>query len=141
MHLLVLSAFRPSPRRHGRVRVHCVSMHLLVLSAFRRGEAPTSTWATAVSMHLLVLSAFRLEVSAREKASQQESQCTFWCSVLSDLKRLSCYLTLQASQCTFWCSVLSDPVEMASCRRGVHVSMHLLVLSAFRRRFWTERQR
>ena len=37
------------------------------------------------------------------------------------------------SQCTFWCSVLSDaPVSVAMLGLGLAVSMHLLVLSAFR---------
>ena len=37
------------------------------------------------------------------------------------------------SQCTFWCSVLSDVVESLLHLHGRIVSMHLLVLSAFRR--------
>ena len=37
------------------------------------------------------------------------SQCTFWCSVLSDLQRRSYGdRRVGGSQCTFWCSVLSD---------------------------------
>ena len=37
------------------------------------------------------------------------SQCTFWCSVLSDLvSETMASMTNGASQCTFWCSVLSD---------------------------------
>ena len=86
------------------------------------------------------------------------SQCTFWCSVLSDPEDGDflddSYQT--KSQCTFWCSVLSDSAHPcggvifaclnapsgAQCfptrilrRRGLcglSVSMHLLVLSAFR---------
>ena len=85
------------------------------------------------------------------------SQCTFWCSVLSDcvwympstgeLKGLNapsgaqCFPTrtppssgawLERSQCTFWCSVLSD-IHAATGELPLFVvSMHLLVLSAFR---------
>ena len=60
-------------------------------------------------MHLLVLSAFR------------------------PFKQVVTNDTALSSQCTFWCSVLSD-----RCGSGVNVhvltvSMHLLVLSAFRR--------
>ena len=57
-------------------------------------------------MHLLVLSAFRLDYI------KNDTQFAI------------------GSQCTFWCSVLSDP---DCCRGGrrVSVSMHLLVLSAF----------
>ena len=89
------------------------------------------------------------------------SQCTFWCSVLSDTSKQVCGLwpfaaglnapsgaqyfpTLNElidpdftvmSQCTFWCSVLSDGrTPNAPRRRSYLVSMHLLVLSAFRRR-------
>ena len=84
-----------------------VSMHLLVLSAFRPGWLPGQTFGPGlVSMHLLVLSAFRHE--------QIDSE-----------------MDILRSQCTFWCSVLSDIVSAASPRRS-HVSMHLLVLSAFR---------
>ena len=141
-----------------------------------------------VSMHLLVLSAFRPR-SIVQVQSKLLSQCTFWCSVLSDERHLPCgrlkvspslnapsgaqcfptrRLTRrrrarQRSQCTFWCSVLSDkdflcmtkmtywslnapsgaqcfPTGCGGGRRGRSpVSMHLLVLSAFRleRMPWT----
>ena len=110
------------------------------------------------------------------------SQCTFWCSVLSDRGSGAHRAVPRLSQCTFWCSVLSDlPAHTtrrrftkrlnapfgaqcfptckmrlkegswttrlnapfgAQCfptvsgrppRRRRRVSMHLLVLSAFRR--------
>ena len=40
----------------------------------------------------------------------KKSQCTFWCSVLSDgpYTRGFGFEFYQESQCTFWCSVLSD---------------------------------
>ena len=83
MHLLVLSAFRP-PHDNQNHAHHAVSMHLLVLSAFRpRGDQAT---------HILLY----------------ESQCTFWCSVLSDAKGGMMLPRSKQSQCTFWCSVLSD---------------------------------
>ena len=84
MHLLVLSAFRP---RVGGVtyRPGLVSMHLLVLSAFRRNRPPTRRTArSSVSMHLLVLSAFRHGPEKAHRRRACGSQCTFWCSVLSD---------------------------------------------------------
>ena len=61
------------------------------------------------------------------------SQCTFWCLVLSDSSSRGPYASVCGSQCTFWCSVLSDMEGHCggSCR-GFGVSMHLLVLSAFR---------
>ena len=110
-----------------------VSMHLLVLSAFRRRVQFVSKQVRIVSMHLLVLSAFRLTDAISAKSELSMSQCTFWCSVLSDqvaaeladggghvsmhLLVLSAFRLEQArrvvfrdvlSQCTFWCSVLSD---------------------------------
>ena len=99
---------------------------------------PTSGRATVrlphtVSMHLLVLSAFRLGGVERRVALSQGSQCTFWCSVLSDKRtRRSCHFCGLPSQCTFWCSVLSDGCRSRAGPRRFGVSMHLLVLSAFR---------
>ena len=58
-------------------------MHLLVLSAFRQDGVMSPTQSYGVSMHLLVLSAFRLEAE-QDIWSTFLSQCTFWCSVLSD---------------------------------------------------------
>ena len=93
-------------------------------------------WQTqilSVSMHLLVLSAFRLHGHSRADDQDGGSQCTFWCSVLSDGKGSSIYLYgIRGSQCTFWCSVLSDLKRSRSRLEGRSVSMHLLVLSAFR---------
>ena len=109
-------------------------------------------------MHLLVLSAFR-QVKLDESKSIIQSQCTFWCSVLSDLSRKESQMDFQKSlnapfgaqcfptrdvdpsdahraglnapfgaQCfptsRQWCASASPP----------RVSMHLLVLSAFRLR-------
>ena len=87
-----------------------------------------------------------------------QSQCTFWCSVLSDPFQRKGYGALQIfglnapfgaqcfptridasrqraydlSQCTFWCSVLSDLNVKMNEIMPYYVSMHLLVLSAFR---------
>ena len=83
------------------------------------------------------------------------SQCTFWCSVLSDKNTkphkkpsnslnapsgAQCFPTFRGtlripstgSQCAFWCSVLSDGLLRQAVDAGWRVSMHLLVLSAFR---------
>ena len=60
-------------------------------------------------MHLLVLSAFRPDRLPRRRIQFEKSQCTFWCSVLSDWTRLPWRSSARVgSQCTFWCSVLSD---------------------------------
>ena len=61
-----------------------------------------------VSMHLLVLSAFRLSLTNGLRATACLSQCTFWCSVLSDSGVYCANTGIHVSQCTFWCSVLSD---------------------------------
>ena len=63
-----------------------------------------------VSMHLLVLSAFRPYIYHTQANKKGKSQCTFWCSVLSDVRRRRVSLMEKL------------------------VSMHLLVLSAFRLR-------
>ena len=85
-------------------------------------------------MHLLVLSAFRQAIELAKKMSEDnKSQCTFWCSVLSDwLYGCLIIFGVFLSQCTFWCSVLSDLARWPRRRSGLRVSMHLLVLSAFR---------
>ena len=106
-------------------------------------------------MHLLVLSAFRPR-PVDYYTFLDRSQCTFWCSVLSDCSdnafmarsiQVSMHLLVLSafrlgfdaetahraieSQCTFWCSVLSDP-PLPHRGAVTRVSMHLLVLSAFR---------
>ena len=182
MHLLVLSAFRLVGTVSEDIWVRNVSMHLLVLSAFRHKAIRTAADDFSVSMHLLVLSAFRRLTPKLQLLPSPRSQCTFWCSVLSDGKvsiravyprhglnapfgaqcfptreRLpgtgypvfclnapfgaQCFPTRSTycstvpsllSQCTFWCSVLSDVSERVAEKLPLNVSMHLLVLSAFR---------
>ena len=80
-----------------------VSMHLLVLSAFRPGNVGQDPEIRyTVSMHLLVLSAFRHTNKEIIDAVKLEFQCTFWCSVLSDLKRVLSFIWIFLFQCTFW---------------------------------------
>ena len=110
-----------------------------------------------VSMHLLVLSAFRpkssnITCSGRCLNAPSGAQC-FPTGRKESLghfdKRLNapsgaqCFPTMDGevkepkefvSQCTFWCSVLSDR-HLQPDGRASRVSMHLLVLSAFR--LWT----
>ena len=89
--------------------------------------------AGQVSMHLLVLSAFRLWAIVVGVTVFTVSQCTFWCSVLSDRITVEQLRAMpKASQCTFWCSVLSDNWSTEEGGNRLLVSMHLLVLSAFR---------
>ncbi|OAP86228.1 hypothetical protein A4H34_03395 [Peptidiphaga gingivicola] len=62
------------------------------------------------------------------------SQCTFWRSVLSDNETPEIFAyRLNVSQCTFWCSVLCDWTLTLTWTDHDWVSMHLLVLNAFRR--------
>ena len=63
-------------------------------------------------MHLLVLSAFRLMLSVVVSVFTVASQCTFWCSVLSDPLEKEIRGRTFVSQCTFWCSVLSDAIHV-----------------------------
>ena len=131
MHLLVLSAFRldsfiwivpPSGSQctfwcsvlsDGNDRDRRDARHARLNAPFGAQCFPTNSPSTRernralVSMHLLVLSAFRPDYTG---------------------------VTVQQlrSQCTFWCSVLSDETERSSITGSVRVSMHLLVLSAFR---------
>ena len=84
MHLLVLSAFRL--KRRGYDVVNPARLN----APFGAQCFPTNTtwkfwrfWAH-VSMHLLVLSAFRRDGVLALVRGSRVSQCTFWCSVLSD---------------------------------------------------------
>ena len=87
MHLLVLSAFRLEGEFDCAYADLNVSMHLLVLSAFRHKNDDVLRQSKHVSMHLLVLSAFRLGDKWKTMGMARVlSQCTFWCSVLSDLR-------------------------------------------------------
>ena len=94
-------------------------------------------------MHLLVLSAFRRKENPPVGECFRQSQCTFWCSVLSDKTSKRCWPnSLQGlnapfgaqcfptprrarprrralSQCTFWCSVLSDSASRKPRRNAV----------------------
>ena len=84
-------------------------------------------------MHLLVLSAFRPARKCGLSKSLSSFQCTFWCSVLSDRRRI-----LRSSARTAGFNAPSGAqcfptVWSCGIRCGViWVSMHLLVLSAFR---------
>ena len=89
-------------------------------------------------MHLLVLSAFR-HVCDKQNEARLVSQCTFWCSVLSDIKRqLIEGLRLKGLNAPFGAQCFPTPNAPPTCLRTA-VSMHLLVLSAFRH--WPGRRR
>ena len=88
--------------------------------------------AFAVSMHLLVLSAFRQIAGTCGGDPVTGSQCTFWCSVLSDYGReLEC-AALPVSMHLLVLSAFRLNCARVRSRPVGRVSMHLLVLSAFR---------
>ena len=157
MHLLVLSAFRPLIRRLA-CSMLSVSMHLLVLSAFRHiaplskttgiarsqctfwcsvlsdSSCPSMTATlTDVSMHLLVLSAFRLVLRDAAHQGFGRLNAPFGAQCFPTFDESLYVWACHGSQCTFWCSVLSDPYPPLPYATPPAVSMHLLVLSAFRR--------
>ena len=109
MHLLVLSAFRPHAS-FGIARDPIpVSMHLLVLSAFRLVfSREAREIGKTVSMHLLVLSAFQLDNSMIGTIGGIgfNAPSGAQCFPTADNKPIEGYVIW--SQCTFWCSVLSD---------------------------------
>ena len=169
MHLLVLSAFRPITvgfmQWFGPRAFQCTFWCSVLSDPAQPASALSATCPSfnapsgaqcfpttlktlcherfLVSMHLLVLSAFRHKLNMRELRAVTESQCTFWCSVLSDyLREIAEPATLyMTSQCTFWCSVLSDKSRLykeliadtsSQCTFWCSVLSDLLVLSAFR---------
>ena len=111
-----------------------------------------------VSMHLLVLSAFRRQAQrvlrpqyhrlnapfgAQCFPTRTCTPCTWFTLIgLNAPFGAQCFPTIVVaplagpivSQCTFWCSVLSDNAAATFPNPRRIVSMHLLVLSAFRRR-------
>ena len=134
MHLLVLSAFRLFPRGHVAEYDQRVSMHLLVLSAFRPDTNKERMTRLRKSQCTFWCSVLSDRQSGRACVHEPWSQCTFWCSVLSDARgEEATHVLLYESQCTFWCSVLSDSHgNLTGGGAPQRVSMHLLVLSAFR---------
>ena len=82
-------------------------------------------------MHLLVLSAFRL-YTQRTRSTQLRLNAPFGAQCFPTHESVGGPLSARGSQCTFWCSVLSDIIVEAGVPSLHRVSMHLLVLSAFR---------
>ena len=83
-------------------------------------------------MHLLVLSAFRLKTDGFFEI-KLKSQCTFWCSVLSDLQLNGhSLLLLPVSMHLLVLSAFRRDRQRTRWNGVREVSMHLLVLSAFR---------
>ena len=131
MHLLVLSAFR---RTAWRTRKTLLALRLNTpfgAQCFPTQSDLANGRMDIVSMHLLVLSAFRPELFPYVRAGSQ-SQCTFWCSVLSDrLSRRSTIRLKRSLNAPFGAQCFPTGMKPGT-RSGLWVSMHLLVLSAFR---------
>ena len=107
-------------------------MHLLVLSAFRQRTRSGRRLSRSVSMHLLVLSAFRRHGFRCGEAGRFESlNAPFGAQCFPTNIEVIVRKDYVLSQCTFWCSVLSDTIDAMKSSLNF-VSMHLLVLSAFR---------
>ena len=108
MHLLVLSAFRLKPG-YPVEGPGPVSMHLLVLSAFRpRILDNTRRTVRFVSMHLLVLSAFRHRALRGAACGAPGLNAPFGAQCFPTSCSEIHSKSFDVSQCTFWCSVLSD---------------------------------
>ena len=133
-------------------------MHLLVLSAFRHGQrealamfeaglnAPfgAQCFPTGESRHSTLVLMGRLNAPfgaqcfptrrprIRRAAPTGRSQCTFWCSVLSDSRNDPCAgVGVHGLNAPFGAQCF--PTRETTGRRSANaVSMHLLVLSAFR---------
>ena len=111
MHLLVLSAFRP-PKTHkttGRGTTPCLNAPSGA-QCFPTSPAPTTGPQPTTSQCTFWCSVLSDEFDPENNRKVINlSQCTFWCSVLSDrLVMPTKYNLVVPSQCTFWCSALSD---------------------------------
>ena len=83
-------------------------------------------------MHLLVLSAFRPGPGGCLRPILAGLNAPFGAQCFPTKSSSSIFPAQLVSQCTFWCSVLSDYSFGNGYRFRLPVSMHLLVLSAFR---------
>ena len=132
MHLLVLSAFRLMAGLLlpvGVVTSQC-TFWCSVLSD--SGLRILSLNTLRVSMHLLVLSAFRRKVF-NHRNREESLNAPFGAQCFPTGRQPPGITPISVSQCTFWCSVLSDQHDRALAKPPLRtVSMHLLVLSAFR---------
>ena len=108
MHLLVLSAFRLKRRRSYSRRVLPVSMHLLVLSAFRPGYAVVRVEAAASLNAPFGAQCFPTRLARGFRRRGQGLNAPFGAQCFPTGDDTPIVLFVSRSQCTFWCSVLSD---------------------------------
>ena len=83
-------------------------------------------------MHLLVLSAFRHTDWYCQCSDFTCLNAPFGAQCFPTIPNPAAGVAYIVSQCTFWCSVLSDGETLYAGDSQFPVSMHLLVLSAFR---------
>ena len=144
MHLLVLSAFRrkkPPSKTKDEEATHVLLYGLNAPSGAQCFPTRGRLWNEAMTVLGMSQCTFWCSVLSdcvggwACSSGEAGSQCTFWCSVLSDLGQYGPFVrSVVESQCTFWCSVLSDRSVEQGEDGGGAVSMHLLVLSAFRQK-------
>ena len=119
MHLLVLSAFRHRTIRWRSRRSLGLNApsgaQCFPTSTWLRGSKPSSR---RVSMHLLVLSAFRQDSSGVEHVGRSGLNAPSGAQCFPTWKDGHGEEATLTSQCTFWCSVLSDPMVRGCGRRG-----------------------
>ena len=134
MHLLVLSAFRPQggTKWTPRLKSQCTFWCSVLSDCFKW---ITQSKTLSVSMHLLVLSAFRQTSISGSIGNDSSSQCTFWCSVLSDWKDdAEVDIVWKGLNAPFGAQCFPTDGGGHEKLGDLGVSMHLLVLSAFRRK-------
>ena len=81
--------------------------------------SPHSSPSNRVSMHLLVLSAFRLNISADQAALKYGLNAPFGAQCFPTPRAITGLPLPTRSQCTFWCSVLSDAAPLPHTRSPV----------------------
>ena len=109
-----------------------VSMHLLVLSALRHCESSLHDYQGPRLNAPSGAQCFPTRRPARPRGAPWRLNAPSGAQCFPTMTGIRPKATGDASQCTFWCSVLSDSDAMSWTSTFSCVSMHLLVLSAFR---------
>ena len=121
----------PRPARRRLVRGYRLNAPFGA-QCFPTGLGRPQSGCHPVSMHLLVLSAFRHAWAKVKPDLAIVSQCTFWCSVLSDQMGLPGKFGNMSLNAPFGAQCFPTRFLGITTRLSSSVSMHLLVLSAFR---------
>ena len=114
-------------------------MHLLVLSAFRLDGGSETEPNDAGLNAPFGAQCFPTRGVDAELHGHLQSQCTFWCSVLSDRRRGADAAQRVCLNAPFGAQCFPTlPTALTVGGQTIKVSMHLLVLSAFRREASTQ---